>query len=122
MGLWILFVAFMGIGGIAAIIYLVTRFHKFLVIRKIPGKALSWIVAAIPVLAMMSVAFYEIYTMIVIMLHCALFFILTDIGAAIYRSSRKKKGKKVTIKVYSYQSTKYKGYSPKASKKVKIKK
>ena len=34
----------------------------------------------------------------------------------------KKKGKKVTIKVYSYQSTKYKGYSPKASKKVKIKK
>lgn len=90
MSLWILFVAFMGIGGIAAIIYLVTRFHKFSFISGIPNKIISWIVACIPVALMASVVFYEMYTMIVIMLHCALFFILSDIGFAIYR---KKTGK-----------------------------
>ena len=97
MGLWILFLAFMFIGGTAAVIYLVTRFHRFSFIRKIPNKALSWIVSCIPVLLMMSVVFYEMYTMIVIMLHCALFFILSDIGFAIYR---KKTGKEKTDKYW----------------------
>ena len=88
--LWILFLGFMFTGGLAAIIYLVTRFHKFSFIKNIPNKAVSWIVAVIPVLLMICVVFYDIYTMIVIMLHCALFFILTDIGALIYRKAKKK--------------------------------
>ncbi|SCW55878.1 hypothetical protein SAMN02910456_01849 [Ruminococcaceae bacterium YRB3002] len=93
MGLWILFLAFMFIGGTAAIIYLVTRFHRFSFIRNIPNKFVSWFVACIPVLLMASVAFYEMYTMIVIMLHCALFFILSDVILAIWRRASGKSPK-----------------------------
>ena len=89
--LWILFVGFMGIGGLAAIIYLVTRFHKFSFIKGIKNRFLSWFTACIPVLLMASVVFYERFTMIVVMLHCALCFILSDAGFAIYR---KRTGKK----------------------------
>jgi len=93
--LWILFIGFMGIGGLAAIIYLVTRFHKFSFIKKIKNRFLSWLLACVPVLLMASVVFYEKFTMIVIMLHCALCFILCDIGSAIYRrKTGKEKGSK----------------------------
>ena len=93
--LWALFVGFMGIGGLAAIIYLVTRFHRFSFIRKIPNRFVSWLAACVPVLLMASVVFYEKFTMIVIMLHCALCFILCDLGSAIYRrKTGKAKGEK----------------------------
>ena len=88
--MWILFLAFMFLGGIAAIIYLATRFHNFSFIRKINNKKVSWIVAAIPVAAIACFALYDIYAMIVIMLHLALFFILSDLTANIYRKVRKK--------------------------------
>ena len=95
MALWILFLGFMLFGGIAAIIYLVTRFHKFSFIKNIPNKKLSWFVAAIPVLLLMCIGFYEVFTMGVVLLHLALFFILSDIGFAIYyRVSGKERGGK----------------------------
>ena len=95
MSMWIFFMAFMFIGGLAAVIYLVTRFHKFSFIKGIKNKFLSWFVAVIPVLLVLSIIFYETYTMIVVALHMALFFILSDIASAIYhKKTGKERGKR----------------------------
>ena len=95
MGMWFLFLAFMFIGGTAAIIYLVTRFHGFSFIKGIRNRFLSWLAAAIPVLLVLSIIFYDMYSMIVVALHMALFFILSDIASAIYRKKTgKERGKR----------------------------
>ena len=95
MGMWFLFLAFMFIGGTAAIIYLVTRFHRFSFIKGIRNRFWSWLAAAIPVLLVLSIIFYDMYSMIVVALHMALFFILSDIASAIYRKKTgKERGKR----------------------------
>ena len=83
--MWILFIAFMFLGGIAAIIYLVTRFHNFSFIKKMANRKLSWLVASVPVALIACFSFYDIFAMIVIMLHLIIAFLLSDLIGWIIR-------------------------------------
>lgn len=90
--LWALFLIVIFIGGTGALIYLVTRFHKFSFIKNIEKKSkfLSWLAAALPVLLLASIIFYNTFAASVVVLHTALFFILSDLGELIIRKIRKK--------------------------------
>ena len=66
--------------------YLVTRFHKFPVIKNMKNRWLSWLLAVMPVAAIGCFALINVTTMAVVLLHYALFWAVSDlIGAAVSR-------------------------------------
>lgn len=82
---------------LGGIVYLITRIHRFSFIEKLAEKhkALSWIVAVIPLIALLVIPslLINVWSTIVIFLHLAFFWLAFDIIAShfrkAYRSERK---------------------------------
>ena len=90
--MWAAIIAVLAILTVAGAVYLVTRFHRFSFIRKIEEKhrTLSWILAALPVLAVGLFALKNVPTMIVALLHLVVVFLIFDLLAFIDRKVRRK--------------------------------
>ena len=73
----------------ASAVYLLTRFHRFRFVRRIGErhKILSWLLCLIPLGLVGCFGFINLFTLIVVGLHLALFFLLMDL---LCRSWRKK--------------------------------
>lgn len=85
--LWLILFAAAGLGTLLAFVYLVTRFHKFGFMQKLAEKhkMLSWVLAGIPVAALGAAAVYNMYVSVIITLHLALIWALSDLVTFIHR-------------------------------------
>ena len=88
--LWVVLFAAAGIGALLALIYLVTRFHKFGFMQKLSEnrKWLSWGLSALPVAGLVIVTVINLYIGIIITLHLALIWALCDLVTFILRKRR----------------------------------
>ncbi|MBP5267307.1 MAG: metallophosphoesterase, partial [Ruminococcus sp.] len=88
--LWVILFAAAGIGALLALIYLVTRFHKFGFMQKLSEnrKWLSWGLSALPVAGLVIVTVINLYIGIIITLHLALIWALCDLVTFILRKRR----------------------------------
>ncbi len=97
--MWAVIFIAMIIFAVVSVIYLVSRFHQFGFVKQIAEKhkVLSWFVAVIPVALVACSYFYNISTMIVLMIHLFVAFLLCDI---VFLLIRKISGKEFR---YDYQ-------------------
>ena len=93
MSFWIVVLSLLALMGLAAIIYLVTRFRKFSFMRKLAEKhkALSWLCAIAMVALFFLFGLINVYAIVVVVLHLAIIWIICDIIAAI---AAKRRGKR----------------------------
>lgn len=73
--------------GAASVFYLLTRFHRFAPFQRLgqSHRALSWLAAALPVLALFGFAVINIPTVIVVLIHLMVIWILCDLIGLIVR-------------------------------------
>lgn len=73
--------------GAASVFYLLTRFHRFAPIARLAEqhRALSWLAAALPVLALSGFLFFNISTLIVVLIHLMVIWMLCDLIGLIVR-------------------------------------
>ena len=93
--MWIVIFALMLICGIGGLVYLLTRFRKFAFMKKLSGgkKFLSWFLAAVPLLMIGCFWFINMFALIVVLIHLALFWLIADlIGLAVRRVRKRKAG------------------------------
>ena len=85
--MWAVIFFAMIIFAIVSVIYLVSRFHRFSFVKQIAEKhkVLSWFVAVIPVALVACSYFYNMSTMIVLMIHLFVAFLLCDIVFSLIR-------------------------------------
>lgn len=92
--LWQVAFLFAGALIVGGVIYLVSRFHQFALLKSIArqNKLLSWLLAAVPVaaLGLACCLCFNVTTTIVVVLHLILFWLLCDLAAAIIKKIRKK--------------------------------
>ena len=71
--LWILLLLFVGTLALGALFYLVTRFRRFSFMRRLAKehKALSWLLAVAAVGLLFLLAFVNLYTVVIAVLHLA---------------------------------------------------
>lgn len=76
--------------------YLITRFHRFSFIQKLgeKHKALSWLSCLLPLGGIMCFGFINIYSVIVILIHLMVFWLIADIVFFIFRKTAKKERRK----------------------------
>lgn len=90
--MWLIIFALMGVMGIVSFVYLISRFRQFEILKRIAKgrKALSWLLAAVPVVAV-AVSFYVFInstTMIVVLIHLFVFWLLCDLAGFLIRKIR----------------------------------
>lgn len=97
--MFLILLAVLFLFALAGMWYLVSRFHKFQVIKRVAerSRVLSWIFAVIPVAAIACFAFIGITALVVIILHLVLIWLLCDLAAYIIKKVRGKQFK------YNYQ-------------------
>ncbi|NLT07884.1 MAG: metallophosphoesterase [Ruminococcus sp.] len=90
--MWIIIFGLMLICGIGGLIFLLTRFRRFGLVRKLAGdnKRLSWILAGIPLLIIGASAFISIFAFVVILIHLTVFWLICDLAAHILKRITKK--------------------------------
>ena len=98
--MWTIIMITLGVCGLLALAFLVTRFHRFSHFQRLGErhKALSWLLAMLPV-AVIGGAFYavNITTMIVVLLHLLVFWAACDLaGWLIKRIGRRQVSRDVT--------------------------
>lgn len=78
--------------------YLITRFHKFSFIKKLgeKHKALSWLLCLVPLGGIMCFGFINIYSVIVILIHLMIFWLIADLVFFIFRKAAKKERRRYT--------------------------
>lgn len=78
--------------AVLGLVYLVTRFHCFEYIRKIAQerRALSWLIASMPVCVIAVFFFLETVSTTVFVLHLMVFWLLCDLANVIIKKIRKK--------------------------------
>ena len=78
---WRTFTVLLIVLAAAGAVYLISRFRRFELMKRISGgrRALSWLLAAIPVAAIAGFAFINVITMTVVYLHLILIWILCDL-------------------------------------------
>ena len=96
MAFWILLLAGVAALGLGAVFYLVTRIRRFSLLRELAkkNKALSWLLAIALVGLLFLFAFINVYSVVIIVLHLALFWLLCDLTAWIVRRIRKTESKR----------------------------
>lgn len=96
MVLWFLLLFFAGLLGLAALFYLVTRVRRFSFMRALhkEHKALSWLLALAAVGLLCLFAFINLYSVVIVVLHLALVWLLCDLGAWIVLRIRKTEPKR----------------------------
>ena len=94
--LWILLLIFIGVLGLGAFFYLVTRVRRFSFMRRLAKehKALSWLLAIAAVGLLFLFAFVNLYAVVIVVLHLALIWLICDLVAWIVRRIRKTEPKR----------------------------
>ena len=85
--IWYLILAILCVLCAAMAIYLTVRIHRFSLIRRLAEnhKVLSWLLSFLPVAALGLFALINIFTMLVVLLHFFLGFVLCDAAAFLLR-------------------------------------
>ena len=93
---WILLLAFVALLGLLAIFYLITRVRRFSFMRRLAEKhkALSWLLAAVMVSLLFLFALINVYSVVIIIIHLALIWLLCDLIAWIIRLIKKTEPKR----------------------------
>ena len=89
---WLLLFVILILLTIGGTVYLATRFHRFSPIERLGKKhrLLSWIVSMIPLGGIACLGYINFYSVIVVILHLIVFWIIADIIAYIVRKAAKK--------------------------------
>lgn len=90
--MWIIIFGLMLICGLGGIVYLLTRFRRFSLIRRTAEKSkpLSWFLAALPLLLIGCFGLINIFAMLVVFIHLAVFWLICDLAGHIFRRITKK--------------------------------
>lgn len=90
---WILLLALVASIGFLSLFYLITRVRRFSFMRRLSEKhkALSWFLAAVLVGLLFLFAFINVYSVVIIIIHLALIWLLCDLIAWIIRLITKAK-------------------------------
>ena len=90
--MWLVLFALLIVLSIGGIIYLLSRIRRFQFIQKIAArsKLLSWLVTLLPLAAVGSLYFINIFAVIVALIHLFFIWVLCDFIAWIYRKCAKK--------------------------------
>ncbi len=96
MSFWIIILSVLALLGLASLVYLVTRFRKFRFMRNIAVKSrlLSWLLSVACVAVLFVFGLINVYSIVVVVLHLAIIWILCDIAAAIIAKRRGKKSER----------------------------
>lgn len=96
MRLWFLLLIFVGVLGLGAFVYLVTRVRRFSFMRALSKKhkALSWLLAVASAGLLFLFAFINVYSVVIVVLHLALIWLLCDLAAWIVRRIRRTEPKR----------------------------
>ena len=88
--LWVILFIAAGIGALLSLVYLVTRFHKFGFIKRLAAKnkKLSWVIAAVPIAALIVLFLFDAYVSVIITLHLSLIWAVCDLVTFIRRKVR----------------------------------
>ena len=94
--LWILLLACAATLGLGALLFLVTRVRRFSLMRRLAKKnqALSWLLAIALVGLLFLFTFINLYSVVIVVLHLALIWLLCDLVAWIVRRIRKTEPKR----------------------------
>ena len=99
--MWLILFAVLILLAVGAVLYLISRIHRFSFIKKLEtkNKPLSWIVSAIPVIVT-AVGFMmiNIWTVVVVFLHLSVFWIGCDIIASFIRKIKSRKSENTGIR------------------------
>ena len=92
MGMWLAIFIVVALLGVVSVIYLVTRFHRFLLFERLAEKhkLLSWLAALLPVAAVMCTYFVNLFTMFVVLIHLMVIWLLCDFVCFVIRRLRHK--------------------------------
>lgn len=89
MSFWLILFAILVLFSVGGIIYLISRFHRFSFIEKLAGKhkKLSWFLSILPVAVIGTASYYliNLWSMIVIMIHLFVIWLICDIIASLLR-------------------------------------
>ena len=89
---WLLLFLILLLMSIGGTVYLVTRFHRFSFIEKLgkKHKLLSWLASLLPLGGIACIGFINFYSVIVVILHLIIFWLIADLIAFIVRKAAKK--------------------------------
>lgn len=89
---WWIFLAVLILLAAAGAVYLISRFRRFQPLKRLAERhrAFSWLLAAVPVAALGCFAFINVTTLVVVVLHLILIWLLCDLTAWIIKKFRKK--------------------------------
>ncbi|MBR5683882.1 MAG: metallophosphoesterase [Ruminococcus sp.] len=95
---WILLFAILLLMSVGGTVYLITRFHRFSFIEKLGGKhrLLSWLASILPLGGIACLGFINFYSVIVVILHLIIFWLIADLFAFIVRKAAKKERRRNT--------------------------
>ena len=81
--LWRIFFIFIIAMAVAGVVYLVTRFHRFSPLQRLAKehRALSWLLAAVPVALLACFARINVTAMAVVLMHVMLIWLICDLAA-----------------------------------------
>lgn len=90
--MWLILFGVMAVLACFAVVYLTRGFHRFRMLERLGEKhrLLSWLLAALPVAGILCWYFFNLYTMIVVLVYVLLIWLLCDLTAALIRKIRKK--------------------------------
>lgn len=89
---WVLLFLILLLMSISGTVYLITRFHRFSFIERLGErhKVLSWLASLIPLGGIACFGFINFYSVIVVILHLIIFWLIADLIAFIVRKAAKK--------------------------------
>jgi len=89
---WLLLFLILLLMCIGGAFYLITRFHRFSAIERLgeKHKVLSWLASIIPLGGIACFGFINMYSVIVVMLHLIIFWLIADLIARIVQKITKK--------------------------------
>ena len=106
---WLILFALLLIMAVGGTVYLFTRFHRFSFMEKFgeKHKVLSWLACLIPFGGLACFAFINVYTVIVVVLHLMIFWLIADIIAAIVRKIAKKSAAAISRELSPFSLRRY---------------
>lgn len=85
--MWVAIFLIVAVLAVFSIVYLVVQFHHFRCFARLAERhrLLSWILAAVPVAAVMSTGLLNLFTMFVVLIHLMVIWVCCDLAARILR-------------------------------------
>jgi len=89
---WVVLFLLMTVLALSGAVYLLTRFHRFSFVQRLAErhKVFSWLICLLPFIAIGCLGFINYFTVIVVLVHLFLIWLLCDFAAWIIRKCAKK--------------------------------